>query len=108
MAAKVNRIPVSSKETIENNEKKKFESNPPIFGGGCTVKTLFTDEDGTHWLVPQNDDYDAIRHLSLFERRCQKYKKYKYKKYNQYGVEGERNSLLNHDCVVVVDACDGG
>ena len=49
------------------------------------MKTLFTDEDGTHWLVPQNDDYDAIRHLSLFERRCQKYKKYKYKKYNQYG-----------------------
>ena len=34
--------------------------------GGCTVKTLFTDEDGTRWLVPQNDDYDAIRHLSLF------------------------------------------
>ena len=28
--------------------------------GGCTVKTLFTDEDGTRWLVPQNEDYDAI------------------------------------------------
>ena len=33
MAAKVNRIPVSSKETIENNAKRQFESNPPIFGG---------------------------------------------------------------------------
>lgn len=29
--------------------------------GGCTVKTLFTDEDGTRWLVPQNEEYDAIR-----------------------------------------------
>ena len=28
--------------------------------GRCTVKTLFTDEDGKMWLVPQNDDYDAI------------------------------------------------
>ena len=28
--------------------------------GQCTVKTLFTDEDGSRWLVPQNDDFDAI------------------------------------------------
>lgn len=28
--------------------------------GRCTVKSLFTDEEGRHWLVPQNDDYDAI------------------------------------------------
>ena len=28
--------------------------------GQCTVKTLFTDEDGTRWLIPQNDSYDAI------------------------------------------------
>lgn len=28
--------------------------------GGCTVKTLFTDENGQKWLVPQNDSYDAI------------------------------------------------
>ena len=28
--------------------------------GGCTVKTLFTDEDGVKWLVPQNEEYDAI------------------------------------------------
>lgn len=26
----------------------------------CTVKTIFTDEDGSLWLVPQNDDYDPI------------------------------------------------
>ena len=32
-SGKVNRIPVSSKETIENNAKRQFESNPPIFGG---------------------------------------------------------------------------
>lgn len=29
--------------------------------GACTVKTLFTDEEGTRWLVPQNERYDAIR-----------------------------------------------
>ena len=28
--------------------------------GQCTVKTLFSDEEGTEWLVPQNDSYDAI------------------------------------------------
>ena len=28
--------------------------------GRCTVKSLFTDEEGLHWLVPQNEDYDAI------------------------------------------------
>lgn len=28
--------------------------------GQCTVKTLFTDEEGMRWLVPQNDSYDAI------------------------------------------------
>ena len=26
-----------------------------------TVKTLFTDEDGVRWLVPQNEKYDAIQ-----------------------------------------------
>ena len=29
--------------------------------GDVTVKSLFTDEDGTKWLVPQNDKYNAIR-----------------------------------------------
>lgn len=29
--------------------------------GDCTAKTLFTDEEGTRWLVPRNDKYDAIR-----------------------------------------------
>lgn len=28
--------------------------------GRCTVKTLFTDEDGQKWLVPQNEEYDSI------------------------------------------------
>ena len=28
--------------------------------GRCTVKTLFTDEEGEKWLVPRNDAYDAI------------------------------------------------
>lgn len=28
--------------------------------GQCTVKTLFSDEEGNRWLVPQNDDFDAI------------------------------------------------
>jgi hypothetical protein len=28
--------------------------------GECTVKTLFTDDGGQHWLVPRNEDYDAI------------------------------------------------
>lgn len=31
--------------------------------GACTVKSLFTDEDGSRWLVPQNDNYKAI-HLT--------------------------------------------
>lgn len=31
--------------------------------GACTVKSLFTDEDGSKWLVPQNDNYKAI-HLT--------------------------------------------
>lgn len=29
--------------------------------GDVTVKSLFTDEDGTKWLVPQNEKYNAIR-----------------------------------------------
>lgn len=29
--------------------------------GRCTVKSLFTDEEGQRWLVPQNDKYDAIQ-----------------------------------------------
>ncbi len=29
--------------------------------GACTTKTLFTDEEGTKWLVPQNEKYDAIQ-----------------------------------------------
>ena len=29
--------------------------------GECTVKTLFTDEEGVKWLVPRNDDFEAIR-----------------------------------------------
>ena len=28
--------------------------------GRCTVKTFFTDDEGRRWLVPQNDNYDAI------------------------------------------------
>ena len=28
--------------------------------GRCTVKTLFTDEEGVLWLVPRNENYDAI------------------------------------------------
>jgi len=28
--------------------------------GECTVKTLFTDDDGQHWLVPRNENYQAI------------------------------------------------
>ncbi len=28
--------------------------------GRCTVKTLFTDEEGVQWLVPRNEKYDAI------------------------------------------------
>ena len=28
--------------------------------GSCTVKTYFQDEEGMLWLVPQNDNYDAI------------------------------------------------
>lgn len=29
--------------------------------GACTAKTLFSDEEGTRWLVPRNEKYDAIR-----------------------------------------------
>lgn len=32
-----------------------------IIDGDVTVKSLFTDEDGTKWLVPQNEKYNAIR-----------------------------------------------
>ena len=32
-----------------------------MIDGACTVKTLFTDEEGTTWLVPQNEKYDAIQ-----------------------------------------------
>ena len=28
--------------------------------GRCTVKSLLTDEDDLRWLVPQNENYDAI------------------------------------------------
>lgn len=31
-----------------------------MIDGRFTVKTLFTDEDGSRWLVPQNEKYDAI------------------------------------------------
>lgn len=31
-----------------------------LIDGACTVKTLFTDEDGLSWLVPQNEDYSAF------------------------------------------------
>lgn len=31
-----------------------------LIDGRCTVKTLFTDEEGTKWLVPRNEDFDAI------------------------------------------------
>ena len=31
-----------------------------LIDGTCTVKTLFTDETGQAWLVPQNEKYDAI------------------------------------------------
>ena len=31
-----------------------------MIDGACTVKVLYTDEDGTKWLVPRNDKYDAI------------------------------------------------
>jgi SOS-response transcriptional repressor LexA len=31
-----------------------------LIDGACTVKTLFTDEDGQSWLVPQNEDYSAF------------------------------------------------
>lgn len=32
-----------------------------LIDGACTVKSLFTDEEGTRWLVPQNEKYDAIQ-----------------------------------------------
>ena len=31
-----------------------------MIDGACTVKVLFTDEEGMKWLVPRNDKYDAI------------------------------------------------
>lgn len=31
-----------------------------MIDGACTVKVFFTDEEGTKWLVPRNDKYDAI------------------------------------------------
>ena len=31
-----------------------------LIDGSCTVKTLFTDEDGQKWLVPQNDEFTAF------------------------------------------------
>lgn len=31
-----------------------------LIDGRCTVKSLFTDEEGLRWLVPQNENYDAI------------------------------------------------
>ena len=31
-----------------------------LIDGNSTVKTLFTDEDGQKWLVPQNDDFTAF------------------------------------------------
>lgn len=34
-----------------------------LLNGACTVKTLYTDEEGERWLVPQNEKYDAI-HLT--------------------------------------------
>lgn len=32
-----------------------------MIDGACTVKSLFTDDDDTIWLVPQNEAYDAIQ-----------------------------------------------
>ena len=31
-----------------------------INGGECTVKALYTDEDGQRWLVPRNEAFEAI------------------------------------------------
>ena len=31
-----------------------------LINGASTVKTLFTDEDGVKWLLPQNDEYTAF------------------------------------------------
>lgn len=31
-----------------------------MIDGACTVKTIFTDEDGVKWLLPQNDNYTAF------------------------------------------------
>ena len=31
-----------------------------LIDGRCTVKTLASDEDGSKWLVPRNQDYDSI------------------------------------------------
>ena len=31
-----------------------------MIDGACTVKVLYTDEEDTKWLVPRNDEYDAI------------------------------------------------
>ena len=32
-----------------------------MIDGDCTIKSLFTDEEGTKWLVPQNEKYDAMQ-----------------------------------------------
>jgi hypothetical protein len=42
-------------------EAQDGDSVLAVIDGSCTVKSLFTDEDGTRWLVPQNDSYDAIQ-----------------------------------------------
>lgn len=42
-------------------EAKDGDSVVAMIDRTCMVKSLFTDEDGTHWLVPQNEKYDAIR-----------------------------------------------
>ena len=31
-----------------------------LIDGACTVKTMFTDEDGVKWLLPQNEEYSAF------------------------------------------------
>ena len=39
--------------------------------GRCTIKALMTDEDGTRWLVPQNEEYDAIQLTDEMDWRIQ-------------------------------------
>lgn len=66
-------VPVSGDSMIdagyENGDKLRVQLGVDAYDGddvfvwvdgGCTVKTLFTDEDGNRWLVPRNDTYDAI------------------------------------------------